>query len=167
MTVWIFLPGFRGDLALEDQVAVGDGFAFFIFADAFIEAFEKIGLGHLKERSEGMGDFELAVADQGWIRAEGFHKNAGGEEISFGIENIATAGLDEKLLLGFLLSFGAESLVAKDLKIDQTIPKAGERSRQDQSHCQHPSILQSLSHNKDSPTARGDRFLIRQHRGRR
>jgi len=81
-----------------------------------------------------MGDLSLTVANQGWIGAQSLHKNTRGEEVSFRIEDIATAWLDQKFVLGFLLRFGTQGLMTEDLQIDQAITQARERGGQEQRH---------------------------------
>ena len=137
------------------------------------------------------------IADKERIGADGFDQDAGGQEVSFAVEDVAAARLEDELALGVLLRPGAQFIMPQNLQIDQPVSQPGEGRRQEQRQRDQSAILQSSAHTKcqppaaigsspdgvtgggkrfhfirlalscNLPAARGDRFLIRRRHGRR
>ncbi len=86
---------------LEHDIAVGDGFAFLIFDQARQQALVQIGFVHLQQRRKDVGDGGLPVADKDGVGADGFHEQAGGEQVAAGVENVAAAGRPARIRAGY------------------------------------------------------------------
>ena len=191
------LPGLDGDLGFEPDILVGDGFALVVLPASAPQTLSQIAFVELQQRRQRAGDLSLVIADEQRIGADGFDQDAGGQEISFAIENVAAARLEDELALGVLLRPGAQFIMPQNLQIDQPVSQPGEGRRQEQRQRDQSAILQSSAHTKHQPpaaigsspdgvtgggnrfhfirlalscnlpSARGDRFLIRRRHGRR
>ena len=118
------MPGFSRHFTLHHDVVVGDDYALRILPQAGCQPLHKFTLAGLQQRRDRSRHFHLAVANQRRVGAHRFHESACRQDIAFRIDNVAPPRFQQEFLPGVIARFGAEFLIAQNLKIDESVPQA-------------------------------------------
>ena len=110
-----FLPGFHGHFLFEPDIMIGDELAFVVASQSGLQPLHQFDLVLLQERCQHPSHLRLAIADKRRVGAHRFDQHACRQQIPPRIQDVATPGFEQDSVLGVLLGFGPQFLVAQHL----------------------------------------------------
>ena len=115
------MPGLDRNFFLQNNVGIGDRLALFVLTSARRQLLRQLQFTFLQYWAQRARHIGGAIADQLWIGADRFYKNARRQQIPAIIQNVAAPWLQQHFLLRVLERFDPQFLMPHNLQIHQPI----------------------------------------------